>query len=77
MRLVRYMINSDEWWVVLIIVLSNWVGDDSVELVISCARFGVISVSMYYASAFIADYGSSGCWCVSDCVVLSGVSAVE
>lgn len=35
-----------------------------------------LSVSMY-ASAFIADYGSSGCWCVSDCVVLSGASAVE
>lgn len=35
-----------------------------------------LSVSMY-ASAFIADYVSSECWCVSDCAILSGVSAVE
>lgn len=37
---------------------------------------GVLSVSIY-ASAFIADYGSSECWCVSDCAVLGGVSNVE
>lgn len=39
-----------------------------------CAGLVFLSVSMY-ASAFIADYGSSECWCLSDCDVLSGVSA--
>ena len=57
MRLVRFMlimmIGDDAYHCVII---SNLVDDDSVDN--WCAGF---SVSMY-ASAFIADYGSSECW---------------
>lgn len=42
-------------WCLSLCYISNLVGDDSVELVVSGLVF--LSVSMY-ASAFIADYGS-------------------